>query len=290
MSAGGFNQNGAGLNELAGDITTTNNNISFATGVTFKGDLVMDTFSESEGFEGGEFEGGEFEGEVTENNPPMGNISFADVIDSDFTARALTLNTGTGNATFTAAVGNTQALGSLIINSGGLTTFAAAVATTSLQTDAPGTTAINGATVTTSDTQTYNDNLTLGDNTVLTGTTVTTNGTIAGGEHSLSVVGNAVFGDTAGDTVTGLSALTVSEITAINTSNITSSGTQDYTGAVTIGADTTLTTTNATVTFGATIDLLSAAAKSLTVNAGSGDVNLMDVVGAGAVFRLPVII
>ena len=255
-SAGAFVQNGAGTNELAGDISTTNTGISFATGVTLTGDLVMDS------------------------NTGSGNILFFDTLDSDATLRDLTLTSGTGSVTFAGIVGGIHALDVLNVNSTGVTQFDDAVTATSITTDTEGTVKLNGQTVDTTGTQTYNDALSLGDNTTLTGSIVTTNSTLSGANHSLNVVGDAVLGDAAGDTVTGLTALAISGTAGINTSTVTSSGTQEYTGAVTIGADTTLTTTDATVTFDATIDSLPSVAKSLTINAGNGDVNLMNAVGA----------
>ena len=79
---------------------------------------------------------------------------------------------------------------------------------------------------------------------VKAGTTITTNSTIAGGTRSLTITGNAVFGDDATDTITGVNALSVSGTTSINTNTITTAGTQTYTGAVTLGNSTTLTTTS----------------------------------------------
>src|SRR6185312_5230146 len=87
-----------------------------------------------------------------------------------------------------------------------------------------------------------------------TASTVTTLGTVTGGSHSLTITGNAVFGNAVADTVTGLTTLLVTGTTAINTNAITTSGTQDYDGAVTLGADANLTgstvTTLGTVTGG----------------------------------------
>ena len=61
-----------------------------------------------------------------------------------------------------------------------------------------------------------------------------------GNAKTLTITGNAVLGDGAADTVTGLTTLSVSGTTAINTNTITSTGAQTYTGAVTLGSDTTL--------------------------------------------------
>jgi len=114
----------------------------------------------------------------------------------------------------------------------------------------------------------------LGADTDLTALTATFNGTVTGTADSLDITGNAVFGGA----VTGLTTLDVSLTTAINTSTVTTSGTQTYTGAVTIGADTTLTTTNSAVNFDSTIN--SATARDLTVSTGSGVITLTGAVGA----------
>jgi len=70
---------------------------------------------------------------------------------------------------------------------------------------------------------------------------------------TLTVNGNASFANTVSSTGT----VSVTGTTAINTSSITTTGTQTYTGAVTLGADTTLTAYNGivqTVKFGSTVD------------------------------------
>src|SRR5262249_48473477 len=54
---------------------------------------------------------------------------------------------------------------------------------------------------------TLNGAVTLNTDSTLTGTTVTFNDPVSGGGKSLSVVGNAVFGNAAADTFTGLSSL-----------------------------------------------------------------------------------
>ncbi len=104
-----------------------------------------------------------------------------------------------------------------------------------------GTSQINTSNVTSSGTQTFDGTVTLGTDTNLTGSTVSFNSPVVGANHSLTVTGNAVFGDAAADTVTGLTTLNVTGTSQINTSNITSTGTQTYAGTVTLGTDTNLT-------------------------------------------------
>ncbi len=80
-----------------------------------------------------------------------------------------------------------------------------------------GTSQINTSTVSSSGSQTFDGTVTLGTDTNLTGSTVTFNSQVIGANHALTVTGNAVFGDAAGDTVTGLTTLNVTGTSAINT-------------------------------------------------------------------------
>ena len=90
-----FLQNGAGGVSTGGDIVTTADNISFATGVTLTGNIALDT------------------------GALAGNIVFNSTVDgtTDFT-EALTLTAGGGSITFTGAVGGTIDLGDVLVNSG----------------------------------------------------------------------------------------------------------------------------------------------------------------------------
>jgi hypothetical protein len=130
---------------------------------------------------------------------------------------------------------------SLSVNDSGTTTFGGAIGSTtdgekltSITTDSAGAVAMNAGTVYTTGAQTYNDAVTLGADTTLTGTTITTNGTLAGGSFGLTVTGNAVFGNDAADTITGLSTLSVSGTTGLYTNTVTSSSTQQYSGSMTL--------------------------------------------------------
>ncbi|MBR9887056.1 MAG: filamentous hemagglutinin N-terminal domain-containing protein [Oceanospirillales bacterium] len=254
-SVGTFGQIGAGTNALAGDINTTNADISFATGITFTGDMVMST------------------------NTGAGNIVFADILNSDTTPRDLTLSSGTGNVTFAEVVGGVNALGMLAVNSAGVTKFSNAVTAASVTTDAAGTVEIKGKTVNTSGTQTYNDTVYLGDNTTLTGSIITTNDAIIGANHSLLVAGDAVLGDAADDSVTGLTTLEVTGATTINADTITSADAQTYTGAVILGNSATLTAADDPILFSSTVNSEALEYNGLTVNAGSGAVTFAGAVG-----------
>jgi hypothetical protein len=188
-----------------------------------------------------------------------------------FTSTSGTINTASalsGNSSFTIS-GNADIDGAIT----GITTFSVS-----------GTSNI-GADVTTSSTQTYSGAVTLSANVNLTGTTVATNGTVAGGSQNLTVTGNAVFGDGTADTVTGVAVLDVTGNTTINTNTITTSSTQTYGDAtsdtITIGTDTTLTTTNSQITFSGTVNSKANEANSLTLSVGSSEVQFDAVVGTG---------
>jgi hypothetical protein len=174
---------------------------------------------------------------------------------------------------------------SLVINDSGTTTLAGAIGSatageklSSITTDAAGTTAINGASINTTGAQTFGDAVTLGADTALTASMVSTQGTVVGGNKALAITGNAVLGDGAADTITGLRTLSVSGTTAINTNTITTSGDQSYTGSVTVPNSSTLTS-GADVRMAGAVDGAVAGVQNLTVRAG-GTVTLAGAVGA----------
>jgi hypothetical protein len=138
-----------------------------------------------------------------------------------------------------------------------------------------GSSAINTDTVTTGGTQAYDGQATLGASTTLTGSTVTFLDKVVGAGNGLTVSGDAVFGNAAADTVTGLSTLHVTGSSAINTDTVTTGGTQAYDGQATLGADTTLTGVN--VGFGSAVNS-DGSNRSLTVTA-SGATTFSGAVG-----------
>jgi hypothetical protein len=68
---------------------------------------------------------------------------------------------------------------------------------------------------------------------------------------------------------------------SLNAGSVTTSGSQSYGEAVTLGADTTLTATNANITFASTVDS-DATARTLTINAGAGTTVLNGALGSVA--------
>ncbi|MEW6302149.1 MAG: choice-of-anchor D domain-containing protein [Verrucomicrobiota bacterium] len=85
---GAFNQTGGGAVSLAGDITTTADNISFNAAVTITGNTALST------------------------GAGAGNISFSSTVNDDGATsdRTLTLTAGTGTVTCTGNIGGTRAL------------------------------------------------------------------------------------------------------------------------------------------------------------------------------------
>ncbi|OYY69201.1 MAG: hypothetical protein B7Y44_07100, partial [Sphingomonadales bacterium 28-55-16] len=265
VAGGAFSQTGSGLNSLnslAGDIQTSNANISFERAVTLTGDV---TFASS-----------------------GGSITLASTVDGDgVSARAITLSSGSGNATFSEKLGETVALGSVTVNSAGTTKFATTVKAGSVSTDAAGSTEVFANVETTGD-QFYRDVLTLKSDVTLTAATLKAYGSVNGGSKTLTVVGNAELGNPSGtnDTVTGLASLDISGTTLIETATLTTTGTQNFQSDVTLGTTTTLTTTNSAITFGTTLDSAATESNALIVAAGNGAVTFTGDVGAKTDGRL----
>ncbi|SNS97476.1 MULTISPECIES: filamentous hemagglutinin N-terminal domain-containing protein [unclassified Azospirillum] len=193
-----------------------------------------------------------------------GRINFAGTIDG---TSDLTINAGASDVVFIGAVGGTSRLGTLTINSSGLTSFAAAgMNMAAVITDAAGTLNLNGGTITTSGVQTYGEAISLAVATNLTGSTVTL-GQGATGAHALTITGNAQLGGTS-----SLSGLSISGSTLLGSTSVTTSGAQTYGGAVTLASDTQLTGT--LVSLGSTLD----GAFALAIR---GDASFTGAVGAG---------
>ncbi|HSI46755.1 MAG TPA: filamentous hemagglutinin N-terminal domain-containing protein [Ideonella sp.] len=167
--------------------------------------------------------------------------------------QALTVNAGSGDASFAGAVGQTTGLGALTVNSSGATTFASSVQAASLSTDAAGTLALNGGAVSTTGAQSYGERAVLGADTTLTGSSINL-AAGADGAHQLSIAGDAVLGTLGAQQA--LAGLAVS-------------------GATTLAADTRITTDNGTVSFAGSVD----GAHALSISTGSGAITLAGPVG-----------
>ncbi|MCA1661475.1 MAG: hypothetical protein LC648_04685, partial [Novosphingobium sp.] len=179
-------------------------------------------------------------------------ISFANAVNSDATARSLAVNTS-GSTVFSNGVGGASALSSLTTNPGGTTSLSGTFSTTGTQN--------------------------FGDAVTLTGaTTLTSSGAGAAGDITLAstvdgaqaltvnTAGRSSFGGAVGGG-TALTSLTTDApgTTGINGGSVRTTGAQTYGDAVLLGADTTLTSTaNGTIDFASTVN----EARALTVNTG----------------------
>jgi autotransporter-associated beta strand protein len=199
------------------------------------------------------------------NNAGAGNngsISFTSTVDG---GQALTLTSGAGTDTFGAAVGGTTPLVSLF--------------------DTAGTIAINGGSIVTSGAagQTYTGAMTLGATTLLDSNNAGagSNGSISftstvDGAQALTLssgTGTDTFGGGVGGTTPLTSLSDTAGTIAINGGAVNTTTTQEYAGATTIGATTTLT--GSVVTFDATLNDGNAAgtdALTVTGNAVFGGV------------------
>ncbi|MEY8875028.1 MAG: YDG domain-containing protein, partial [Leptothrix sp. (in: b-proteobacteria)] len=172
-------------------------------------------------------------------------------------AQSLSVDAGSATTTFTAAVGAGSALASLDTNAGGST-------------------AINGGSVRTSGAQTYRGATTLGADTSLSGVDVSFTGRLDGAQAlSVNDSGTTRFAGVVGGS-TPLTSITTDAPgqVALDSSAISTSGAQTYHEHVALGADTRLTGTG--LSFGAGID----GAHALTADAGTGALRFDGSVGA----------
>lgn len=235
-------------------------------------------------------------GDVIAESTTGGDISFFGVVDSDATARALSVNT-TGLTTFGAAVGATAALQSLTTD---LTPFTAG-----------GSTRLGGN-INTVANQIYNDAVVLTANAILTSTdgmAATADGAVTfastvdsdapGTNRALTVntSGVTTFGGVVGGTAR-LASLTTDattpvvagEQTNIN-ADIRTTGVQNFNDAVVVGANVVLSSQNAdpmmaggNVTFGRTVNSDTGNNRDLTVNT-TGNTRFTGVVGGVQALR-----
>ncbi|MCU0541210.1 MAG: CHAT domain-containing protein [Oscillatoriaceae cyanobacterium Prado104] len=226
------------------------------------------------------------------NNPILtgSNITFNSTVDG---SSNLTVNSGTGNITFSGAVGGNSTLGDLTANSSGTTAFHNAVRAASLTTNSGGTTQLKGN-VNTSGSQTYSDAVRIANNPILTGSNITFNSTLDGSSNLTvnSETGNITFsGAVGGSNPLGDLTANTSGTTAFNNNvtaaslttdaggttqlkdNVNTSGSQTYSDAVRIANNPILTGSN--ITFNSTVD----GSSNLTVNSGTGNITFSGAVG-----------
>jgi hypothetical protein len=217
----------AGVTQINGGLVRTNGFQTYNDGVTLGADAVL-------------------------TSTALGDVTFAQTVDSDadLTPRALAVNTG-GVTRFGGQVGSTARLASLA-------------------TDAAGTTRISGGLVRTSGFQTYGDIVTLGADTVLTSTalgdiafarTVDSDSDLTPRALSVNTGGVTQFAGLVGDSArltsltTDLGGTTqINGGLGANNRTVRTSRAQSYNDAVTLGADTILTSTSAGgIAFGQTL-------------------------------------
>jgi len=167
---------------------------------------------------------------------------------------------GSLGGTISAGTGATLALSGVVSGSGALTIGSAGSA----------------GTVTLSGTNTYAGGISISVGTLkLTGSLPSS--------VSIAMTGSAVWDLQVAQTIASLTMASGNSITntagassliitgsSTLANSITTAGIQTYTGAVTLAANTTLTTTNSRVTFSSTIDGTTAATQSLSIANGSG--------------------
>jgi hypothetical protein len=236
------------------------------------------------------------------------DITFAGTVDSQpAEANDLTVDAGTGNITFTGAVGATTPLGAILAESTGTTRFNSTVVAASLETNAGGTTQLNGN-VTTSGIQTYNDNvridspleLTAADDDITFAGTVdsqpaeandltvdagTGNITFTGAVGATTPLG-AILAESTGttrfnNTVVAASLETNAGGTTQLNGNVTTTAAQEYNDNVRIDDNITLQTTDNPVTFAGTLDSEANETNNLTVTTGNGNITFTGAVGSG---------
>jgi hypothetical protein len=232
---GAFTQSGAGSDQLAGSITTTNDNISFAGPVILSGTTVLNT------------------------GAGIGDILFSSTIDGP---GALTMTAGVGNISLNAAGGNFTRLGAITINSAtNVSTLAISAASINQTVAATGTSTYSGG---------LNTNTAGGIS--LSSAVMTVNGnliTTNAGPVSLTHAGTLSL--TAGSstlidstfTESGTGGVTLSGTIATNNAAIS------FANAIVLTAPTSITSgagAAGSITFSSTID----GGQNLTVSSGTG--------------------
>ncbi|HET6879085.1 MAG TPA: DUF4214 domain-containing protein, partial [Pirellulales bacterium] len=246
-----FNSNvqAASLTTDAGGLTQLNGNVTTTGAQTFNDPVTLTAASN------------------TLISTSSGNVLFANTVDG---GSALTVNTA-GTTIFASPVGSTTALASLTI-------------------DPPGTTTIIGGLIRTTGSQTYGDNVSLGADTLFTATAnggITFDGSLnsdAAAARNVTVTtgGIVTFGDGTGTDAVGgvhpLATLTVSGATTFDVAGtaaasptVVTNGVQIFNGAVTLAADTVLTTLNSgNVVFNSTVDAAANGGEALTIDTTGG--------------------
>jgi hypothetical protein len=206
--------------------------------------------------------------------PAGATITFSSTLNG---AEPLTLTAGTGDITWTGAVGGTTPLGAITINSArNLTESAGLTAASVSQAAGTGTTTLNGAVNTTAA-----GGVSIVTNAIAVNSEIMTTGTgpvilNAGGALTIAAAG----------TITSDGAVALTGGSGITTAaDVTTTGDAiAFNSATTLSGSVTLNSANGPITLGSTVSgTAGGGAETLTLNAGTGALNVNGVFGAGGV-------
>ncbi len=259
-SGGAVSLTGAGGISTAGDITTSDDNVTFNSATSLVTNAV-----------------------VINTGTGAGDITFSSTLNG---AQNLTLTAGTGSVSFAGLVGNTTPLGAITITSADDVTTNGVRAASFVQTDGSGTTTLNAGTFTDLTVEALKTTAAAGVN-IVNGTIVVNAGitTTGGGIVTLNadIATLTIIG--AGDIVAD-STVSLTGATGISTAGnvTTTSDTVTYVSATTLTGAVAINTTigggtGGTVTFSSTLD----GNQTLVITAGAtGNVVFTGIVGATA--------
>jgi hypothetical protein len=286
---GFFAESGGGAISLGGDITTTNDNISWSGPITLTHNVALNT------------------------GAGAGNITFGNTVNGPF---CLNLSAGTGSVQFSSALGGTTPLNCLsataltITQAAAITTATTVALTGSANIGANITTTNSNITITGNVTRTTTNNVTLSTGSGAGDISIsgTVNGDIVGRNLTLSAgTGNVTLSNRVGGTVplnnltvtgnnisisnlgsSGQGSTGTTSLNALSTINFTgttyNNGAHSYTAGssfnLTAGALTTFTANNLPISF-TTGTIALAPSTPLTLNSNGGAITLSDVTGAG---------
>ena len=214
-------------------------------------------------------------------------ITFSNTVNSaDSTNRNLTVTTGgdTVHINFDGIVGQSKGLGAIALT--GVLDLNAAIADANSLTVSGA--SLLDADVTTSGNQTYSGAITIsGGARTLEGSTIQTSTIDAAISNTtnLTITGNLDLNGTIGHNTRPV-IFSVSGTSNLG-ANVLSNGTQTYSGAVTLSANATLTSSNDNFTFSDAIDSDSST-RNLTLNPGSGTIAVSGAIGGEALGTLTI--
>ena len=252
-SDGNVNLTGSGATFTAGNVTTTADPVKYFSNTILTGDVVI----------------------VTDG----GNINFAGTLNGDSSAGLspnLSMTAGTGDITFSENVGTGFSLGTVTVTSARTTNMVKQFTAATLALVAPGTTTVSGnltlSTALTVAAGVYNVSIFGLTNSVAGATVFNNTGTLA--------IGNLGAVNTTSQFTGGITATAPSSVGLNGT--ITTQGATDMNfgaAAVVLQSPTILNSNGGSITLGGTLNSI-VTPRSLTINAGLGDIVFAGAVGA----------